>query len=511
MRLRRPVQLALLALFAGSLLATTWRSDSMLVDSILLMDPLLALGTVLASKAWYPAAIHGLILLVLTALLGRFFCGWVCPLGTCIDLCDEVQARRWPTRWSRPRPRLTSLRLGLLAAVLLAALVGTNIAWVLDPVTWATRGFTFLLWPIGAEATSQAQGLSRPLLEAAGRFDWAYAVIDGPSFGATGLITVLFFAALLVLSRLQSRFWCRYLCPLGGLLGLASFRPLFGRRVAAGCDASGACARACPTGAIGDRHRRYDPIECIVCGLCEPACEPGITRFGLISRKALQAVDAGRRRAIVGLAAGLGVLLLPRRSRGDLVRPPGALPEPRFDTTCVRCGQCSRACPTHCLQPVLLTIDPGLSMTPVADMAQGHCDPACRACGVVCPTGAIRPLELDERQHAKMGEAVVDEDHCIAVKDGKACLICQEHCPLGAIRWEQRDGERVPVVDGEHCNGCGFCQHLCPVQDPAGIRVETREQIRLERGSYRRAFRARYGGDLFRKDLHPDRHGGGGY
>ncbi len=505
MKLRRPVQLALLALFVGSLLATTWRSDSLLVDSVLLMDPLLSLGTVLASRAWYPAAAYGLALLALTALLGRFFCGWICPLGTCIDLVDEAQAGRWPTRWTAPRPRLTALRYGLLAAALGAAALGVNVAWVLDPVTWATRGFTFVLWPLGTGAAAEAQGIGRPLLEAAGRYDWAYALIDGPPFGATGLLTVLFFAALLALSRLQSRFWCRYLCPAGGLLALASLRPLVGRGVAAGCDASGACARACPTGAIGARHRRYDPPECIVCGRCEAACAPRVTRFGLLGRGAVQRPDAGRRRAMLGLAAGLTVLLMPRRGRADIVRPPGALPEGSFDTTCVRCGQCSRACPTHCLQPRLLTVDPGLSMTPVADMTAGHCDPACRACGQVCPTGAIRPLELEERQHAKMGEATVDEERCIAAKDGKACLICQEHCPLGAIRWEERERGRVPVVDGGHCNGCGMCEHLCPVQDPPAIRVDPAEQIRLERGSYRRAFLERHGHPVFRAPDHPDR------
>ncbi len=509
MRLRRPVQLLLLALFTASLLATTWRVEGQLVDSFLLMDPLLSITASVAARVLLPALWFAALLLLLTALLGRFFCGWVCPLGTLLDLWDELLARLRP-RSARPQGRLSVLRFGLLAALLGAALLGANLAWLLDPVTWAKRLYTFVLWPAGAWGLHLVQGLARPLLEASGRYDWAYAVVERPDFGATGLLTVLVFGGLLALSLHQPRGWCRLVCPLGALLSLSAWRPLVGRRVAAGCDASGACAVACPTGAIGSRHRRYEPSECVVCGRCVTACEPAVTRFTLGPMVVRQATVPGRRRALVGLLGGVGLALLPKLGSTRRVRPPGALPEPSFVTTCIRCGQCSRACPTHCLQPLVATVDPGELMCPVAMMSQGPCDLACRACGAVCPTGAIRALDLSERQHAKLGGAVVDEDRCIAAADGKACLICQEHCPLGAIRWEERDGRRVPVVDAQHCNGCGTCEHLCPVVAPPAIQVDPAEEIRLARGSYLRAFRERHGAEVFRHERHPDRRRGPG-
>jgi polyferredoxin/formate hydrogenlyase subunit 6/NADH:ubiquinone oxidoreductase subunit I len=495
----------LLALFAGSVVSTTWRSEGLLVDLFLLMDPLLSGCAAVAGRVWLPALLGGLLLLLATAVLGRFFCGWVCPLGTILDLWELAVARR--RRPERPRPGLRMLRYGLLALLLVAALWGSNLAWGLDPITWAKRLFTFVLWPAGAGLVSLLLAISRPLLEALGWYDLAWAVVDVPAFGGTGLVTLLFVGGLLGLSLLERRFWCRYLCPLGGLLALASWRPLFGRAVAAGCDASGACARACPTGAIGARHRRYDPMECVVCGDCLPACAPAVSRFGWLGGgRSLARVDHRRRWTLLGIGGGLALAWLPRPVRAAWVRPPGALPEEMFESTCVRCGQCTRACPTRCLQPVLLTGSLSSLMSPVADMGQGHCDPACRACGLVCPTGAIRPLELTERQHAKMGSAVVDEHRCLAFEEDKLCLICQEHCPLGAIRGEEREGRLVPVVDREHCNGCGICEHRCPVQGPAGIQVDPAEEIRLARGSYQRAFLQRYGCELFRRAAHPDKH-----
>ena len=167
------------------------------------------------------------------------------------------------------------------------------------------------------------------------------------------------------------------------------------------------------------------------------------------------------------------------------LRPPGAVPERDFQAVCIRCGHCVQICPTTCLQPSILETGVAGFMTPVARMRLGPCDPNCRACGEVCPTGAIRRLTKPEKPFAKIGNAIIDKAKCIVWEQGKPCLVCDENCPWGAIYWRQNErGERTPFVDENRCNGCGQCEHACPVVGSAAIRVLPAGRIRLAAGSF---------------------------
>src|SRR5512140_1342837 len=114
-----------------------------LVRLLLQLDPLSA-AAVLASSWLLPAGLAvALAVVALTALFGRAFCGWICPLGTLHQLASWLtrplrgaryhEANRW-----RPHFRLKYL---LLAALLVAALAGTGVAGLLDPLSLATRSF----------------------------------------------------------------------------------------------------------------------------------------------------------------------------------------------------------------------------------------------------------------------------------------------------------------------------------------------------------------------------------
>jgi formate hydrogenlyase subunit 6/NADH:ubiquinone oxidoreductase subunit I len=146
-----------------------------------------------------------------------------------------------------------------------------------------------------------------------------------------------------------------------------------------------------------------------------------------------------------------------------------------------------KACPTNTLQPAGLAAGFGAVFTPVMVPRRGPCDTTCNACGQVCPTGAIRGLDLDEKRHAKVGTAQILRHRCIAWESGKACLVCDEVCPYGAISLQRTPDipVAVPVVDERRCNGCGFCEHFCPVSPGAAIVVDPMDALRLEDGSYR--------------------------
>ena len=97
-----------------------------------------------------------------------------------------------------------------------------------------------------------------------------------------------------------------------------------------------------------------------------------------------------------------------------LIRPPGSVPEPEFLALCVRCGHCYQACPGPVLRPAGFEAPIEALWTPVADMLHAGCHQDCNFCGQVCPTGAIRPLPIEEKRRTAMGLAVVRTDTCLA-------------------------------------------------------------------------------------------------
>ena len=86
--MRRWVQVAFLGLFA-LLFALNPLAETLLLppDLFLKADPLLALSAFLASWRFHESLLYGLPVLLMALVAGRFFCGWLCPLGTLFDLC----------------------------------------------------------------------------------------------------------------------------------------------------------------------------------------------------------------------------------------------------------------------------------------------------------------------------------------------------------------------------------------------------------------------------------------
>jgi MauM/NapG family ferredoxin protein len=243
--------------------------------------------------------------------------------------------------------------------------------------------------------------------------------------------------------------------------------------------------------------------ECITCLRCREVCPEQavsfqVTRKGPVMSKE---VDLARRSVLGAGAAGMAMAAFamtnlhhlhghesPRALRSSrLIRPPGALPETDFQARCMRCGECIKACLTNTLQPVWL--EAGLSglWTPKVTARLAGCEQGCAVCGQVCPTGAIRPLSLEEKIFAKIGTARIEKSRCIAWEQDKKCLICDEICPYNAIasQFAADHPVTVPVIDENKCNGCGYCEAKCPVIGESAIIVEPLGELRLATGSYR--------------------------
>ncbi|MGQ9524543.1 MAG: 4Fe-4S binding protein [Armatimonadota bacterium] len=516
--IRRASQIAFLLLFTVLFVMATNRLAGRApvpVDLFLRADPLVFLMTGIStsaasSKLAFAAAmvIPVLVVVVVTVLLGRVFCGWVCPLGTIIDISDRILYRRGRP-FQRPRRQETrrwrNWKYLFLIASLVAAVFSTQIAFLLDPISLATRTFAFTLM-------APAAYLWNLLLHGADKIGIQGFVYDRfevnigawrllPYSFRQNLVVMAMFAGIIALGYVQERFWCRNLCPLGALLGLLSRVCFLRHYISDKCNHCTLCERESRMGAYehmsakDEEDETHNPSECIQCFRCAVQCRPSALsiRLGLPLRKRKPggpapqpALDIGRRRVLASGAAGALWMFTAKtnaRAHPDAsraLRPPGALPEKEFLAACTRCGECMRACITNGLQPALLETGLEGIWTPILVPKIGPCAEKCTACGQVCPTDAIRPFTIeDKKKRLKLGLANVDKNLCIAWNEGKDCIVCAEVCAYQAVIFKDvydpvlQKKKRVPTVDTKLCTGCGLCEHHCPVVPNRAIIVYT--------------------------------------
>ncbi len=179
-----------------------------------------------------------------------------------------------------------------------------------------------------------------------------------------------------------------------------------------------------------------------------------------------------------------------------ILRPPGALKEKDFLSTCIKCGLCVEACPFDTLKLAKPGDNKPLG-TPFFNPREIPCYMCIDIpCVPVCPTNA-----LDEKlvttngklniNSAQMGVAIVDSQSCIAFW-GIQCDACYRACPIlgQAITIEYEKNERTgkhsfmkPVVHTDVCTGCGLCERACVTQK-ASIFVLPREVALGKAGDY---------------------------
>jgi NAD-dependent dihydropyrimidine dehydrogenase PreA subunit len=302
------------------------------------------------------------------------------------------------------------------------------------------------------------------------------------------------FVAILALGALYRRYWCNSLCPLGGLLAVFSVSTPLRIKVNEECTQCGLCVRDCKMAAL-KTETEEKVSECIVCFDCIRDCPEKAMKFGLKTPRLpiAEEFNLPRRRMLQGLAVGAALAITAGTEYSDThsnplrIRPPGAIPEDMFVETCVRCGQCMKACVTNGLQPAWTEAGLGGLWTPILVPKIGYCAQPCTLCGQVCPTGAILSFAVEEKQDIKIGLATIYRDECVAWYADSLCLVCDEHCSYKAILWKEVDGSKKPLVDEEKCTGCGECETYCPVVPRRAIRVSARgdEESRKARLAFR--------------------------
>ncbi|MGN1359172.1 MAG: 4Fe-4S dicluster domain-containing protein [Kiritimatiellia bacterium] len=294
-------------------------------------------------------------------------------------------------------------------------------------------------------------------------------------FGAVVAGSLIPFGAILALSlTLGGRFWCRELCSIGAGLELLSRHSFFQLAIdQSRCISCGACAKVCSGACIDPQSKTINSGRCIRCMNCLSACRLGAIAWHSDKRaRAPKKPLAERRNFLKALTFAAGgtalgsILHCSHGSTNDLIAPPGAGGLSQFLSRCTGCGLCIRNCEGR-----VLTFRNGVA---ALDFAKGMCEFSCTNCSNICPTGALKPLNLLVKRRTAIGKARFFPSRCVAVQDGTDCGACAEHCPTGALRMiPDTNGRRVPLLEAALCIGCGNCEHPCPVRPERAIVVES--------------------------------------
>ncbi|MCK4944186.1 MAG: 4Fe-4S binding protein [Candidatus Aminicenantes bacterium] len=469
-------------------------------DYFFYFDPLILILNVIATHQITFIFLLALIPLFLTFVFGRFFCGWVCPMGAIQQFFTRIF--RKSNREKKVDKKLLKLKYIILIMVIVLALMGTHIGGWLDPFSLLTRSFTTVIAPaanysieLSLKAGALDSGLISKGLKPFYDFSKKNILTNRQRVYVQSVIIGIIFLVIILLNLYKRRFFCNYLCPLGALYGLVAKFSLLNLKTGEACKACNVCARNCTYN--GSPYQDYMKSECLVCMNCITDCDHDEIRvkYDPPVRENRTPINLGRRQVIGSALSGLFVAALPRIAPASgikihgFTRPPGSVSEVEFLQKCIRCSECIQVCPTNFIQPALLQTGFDGIWTPILNAQTGYCEYECHKCTQVCPTKAISKLTLNEKKAFKIGTAVIDKNRCYTYADGYNCAVCEEHCPVPekAIRFREVDlwdfrGKQVRVkqiyVIPDLCTGCGICEHVCPRSDAPGILNSAEEEQR---------------------------------
>lgn len=282
--LRRLSQTVFLLIFLYLFILTVYHPGSEVGGPVTLFfdfDPLVMLTMWLGGHA-VAGLLLALITICFTLVLGRWVCGWVCPFGTVHNMFNGIRMARGKDKIrAGDYSVLQKSKYYILTIVLSCAFFGVNLAGWLDPISFLYRAITTAIFPL---VNAFLQGF----------FSWMYEVdpiklsaVTEPVYGVLrkyflafsqphyywGMLLGVLFGVVIALNIFRNRFWCRYICPLGALLGIFGKNPAVRINVDEDkCINCSLCRMECQTGADPAGGSGWRAAECIYCWTCESVC-----------------------------------------------------------------------------------------------------------------------------------------------------------------------------------------------------------------------------------------------
>ena len=429
-------------------------------------------------------------LIALTLVFGRIYCSIICPLGVFQDILARLRRKKNKYSYSK---EVKWLRYPVLVVFVLAGVAGIgSLFQLLAPYSAYGRIATMIFQPIW----KLGNNLLAMLAERMDSYTF-YSIDTWMRSLPVLIIAVLTLVVLVVLAWRGGRTYCNTICPVGTILSFfARFSWLKIHFDEDKCKNCSLCSKNCKAACIDFKTHTVDYSRCVACGNCIESCKFGALRYIHKSGKSgkAESVDASKRSFLLASALVSTAALAQKKEKlmdGGLAEledkvaperqtpltPPGSLSFKNLSTRCTGCQLCVSECPNQVLRP---SGDLMHLMQPTMSYEHGYCRPECTRCSEVCPAGAIKKIDQDEKTSIQIGHAVWIKKNCVVLTDEVECGNCARHCPSGAIEMVQLDpndeeSPMVPAINEAACIGCGACEYVCPSRPFSAIFVEGHE------------------------------------
>lgn len=438
------------------------------------------------------------LLAVLTLVFGRIYCSVICPLGILQDIFGWMGKRSKKNRYTFSSEKRW-IRYGITCIFIVAILAGiSSLMQLLAPYSAFGRIMTMLFQPLWKFINNVLAGIATHYES------YAFYSVDVWMKSLPVLfIATITLIILAILAWRNGRTYCNTICPVGTVLSFLSRFSLFKIQFdEEKCHNCSLCTKNCKASCIDFKNHHVDYSRCVVCGDCIDSCKFGALKYkvrpGSFHTKKFKTDDfqkPGSRRSFLLSSALLATAAIAQEKekvfdggytdledkvapeRQTPLTPPGSLSAQNMAQRCTGCQLCISECPNDVLRP---STDLMHLMQPVMSYERGHCRPECTRCSNVCPAGAIRPIDKEEKTSIQIGHAVWIKKNCIPLTDGVSCGNCARHCPAGAIEMVLSDpndesSPRIPAINENACIGCGACEYVCPSRPFSAIYVEGHE------------------------------------
>ena len=429
-------------------------------------------------------------LVLLTLVFGRIYCSVICPLGVLQDVLARLRRKKNKYSYSK---EVRWLRYPVLMLFIVALVAGVGVFFqLLAPYSAYGRIATMIFQPLWMMANNVLGTIAE-------RADsYAFYTVDVwmkslPVLAIAAVTLVLLF----VLAWRGGRTYCNTICPVGTILSFFSrFSWLKIHFDTDKCKNCSLCSKNCKAACIDFKTHTVDYSRCVVCGNCIDACKFGALKYdnSRLHAKANAPIDDSKRSFLLASALVSTAALAQKKEKlmdGGIAEledkvaperqmpltPPGSLSFDHFAQHCTGCQLCVSECPNNVLRP---SSDLMHLMLPEMSYERGHCRPECTRCSEVCPAGAIKKIDQDEKTSIQIGHAVWIKKNCVVLTDEVECGNCARHCPSGAIEMVPLDADNeespmVPAINETACIGCGACEYVCPSRPFSAIYVEGHE------------------------------------